>query len=205
MRYPYDDALRARMVANLSGFERREIDEPQRRAATAIAVVDHGGAAGYLFIRRALTMRRNPGQYALPGGRAEPGETTAETARRELAEELGVVLGPESVIGVLDDMPTRAGGVVTPVVLWAGGAVTMTPDPDEVHDAWVRAVSELDHPEAPRWVTLDGVDGQVLRMPVGSEWINPPTATMLYQFREVALHGRVVRVHEVASPLWTAR
>ena len=204
MSYPYDDALRARIVANLHGFEPRTIAGSERRAATAIALVDHAGDAGYLFIRRALTMRRNPGQYALPGGRADAGESIPETARRELAEELGVVLGAESVLGVLDDLPTRAGGIVTPVVLWAGRAVTMRPDPDEVHDAWVRPVAELDHPEAPRWVSLDGVAGRVLRMPVGTEWINPPTAAMLYQFREVALHGRTVRVHEVASPRWTA-
>lgn len=204
MSYPYDLALRDRITEHCDVFERRVIDAPERRAATAIALVDHGGEAGYLFIRRALSMRRNPGQYALPGGRAEPGESIPTTARRELAEELGVDLGPEAVLGVLDDLPTRAGGVVTPVVLWAGGGVVMTPDPEEVHDAWVRPVAELDHPQAPRWVELDGVDGAVLRMPVGGEWINPPTAAMLYQFREVALHGRAVRVHDVASPLWTA-
>ncbi len=205
MIYSYTLALRDRIVANCAQFDRRVIEAAPRRAATAIALVDHGGEAGYLFIRRALTMRRNPGQYALPGGRAEPGESVSETARRELAEELGVDLGPETVIGILDDLPTRAGGVVTPVLLWAGRAVTMTLDPDEVHDAWVRPISELDHPEAPRRVTLDGVEGEVLRMPVGGEWINPPTAAMLYQFREVGLHGRTVRVHDVASPLWTAK
>ncbi|MBK5287672.1 MAG: CoA pyrophosphatase [Acidimicrobiia bacterium] len=205
MSYRYEFALRERIGANCAAFERRVIEDSERRAATAIALVDDAGEAGYLFIRRALTMRRNPGQYALPGGRAEPGESAEHTARRELAEELGVDLGPETVLGVLDDLPTRAGGVVTPVVLWAGGAVTMALDPDEVHDAWVRPVAELDHPEAPRRVTLDGVEGQVLRMPVGGEWINPPTAAMLYQFREVGLHGRTVRVHDVASPLWTAK
>ncbi len=204
MSYPYDLALRDLITRHCDAFDRRVIDGPERRAATAIALVDHGGEAGYLFIRRALSMRRNPGQYALPGGRAEPGESIPTTARRELAEELGVDLGPDAVLGVLDDLPTRAGGVVTPVVLWAGGGVVMTPDPEEVHDAWVRPVAELDHPEAPRWVDLDGVDGAVLRMPVGGEWINPPTAAMLYQFREVALHGRAVRVHDVGSPLWTA-
>ncbi len=205
MSYAYSDEVRDRWAEHLAGFERRSIAEPDGHAATAIALVESDGAVGYLFLRRALDLRRNPGQYALPGGRLEPGESVADAARRELAEELGVLLGPESVLGVLDDLPTRAGGIVAPVVLWAGGAVELTPDPAEVHDAWIRPVAELDHPEAPRWVTLEGVDGPVLRMPVGGEWINPPTAAMLFQFREVVVHGREVRVHEVASPLWTAR
>ncbi len=76
-------------------------------------------------------------------------------------------------------------------------------DPDEVHGAWVIAISGLEHPEAPQWVEVDGVDGEILQMPVAGEWINPPTAAILYQFREVALHGRTVRVHDIPSPEWT--
>jgi hypothetical protein len=37
------------------------------------------------------------------------------------------------------------------------------------------------------------------------DWINPPTAAWLYQFREVALYGREARVHSVGQPSWTAR
>ena len=35
-------------------------------------------------------------------------------------------------------------------------------------------------------------------------WVNPPTAAWLYQFREVALRGRTVRVDQVGQPHWTA-
>jgi hypothetical protein len=140
----------------------------------------------------------------LPGGRIDAGETAEDAARRELAEELGVELPETAALGLLDDLPTRGGAVITPVVLWAAGAPDLAPNPAEVHDAWVIAVSGLAHPEAPQWAKVEGVKGKVLQMPVGGEWINPPTAAILYQFREVALHGNPVRVHDVPSPLWTA-
>ena len=203
MSYEYAVALRRRLQKNLEQHERYEIDTDGPRAAVAITLADVGGRAGYVFIRRALTLRRNPGQFALPGGGVDAGETVDEAARRELDEEVGVDLPETSVLGLLDDFPSPSGGVITPVVLWAAGAVTLEPNPEEVHGAWVMSVSELDHPQAPRWETLEGVKGDVLRMPVGGEWINPPTAAILYQFREVGLHARTVRVHEVGSPRWT--
>lgn len=205
MTHAFGGELRERILANLRTFERRPIDDDSPRAAVAITVCDLDGEAGYVFIRRSLTMRSNAGQYALPGGRCEPGEGAADAARRELAEEVGVAVGTDGVLGLLDDLVTRTGRVVTPVVCWVDGPVALVLDPGEVHDAWVVPVSELDHAEAPRWVTVREVEGRVLRMPVRGEWINPPTAAMLYQFREVALHGRAVRVHDVSSPRWTGR
>lgn len=204
MSLEYAVSLRRRIAANLAAHERHEIPGADR-AAVAVTLVDRGGRAGYLFIRRALTLSHNAGQFALPGGRIDPGETPAEAALRELEEELGVTLPERAVLGELDDLPTRSGVVITPVVLWADGAPELAPHPDEVHEAWTIAVSELEHPDAPQWVTVKGVKGKVVRMPVGGEWINPPTAAILYQFREVGLHGASVRVHEIPHPEWTER
>lgn len=62
-------------------------------------VFDPGG-------RLLLIRRKNPpfrGQYALPGGYVEYGETTEHAAARELAEETGLAAVKLSLIGVYSD------------------------------------------------------------------------------------------------------
>ena len=205
MARPHGAALRDQIGANLDRFERRSRDDAVRRAAVAIALVPVDGECCYLFTQRSWELRRGAGQFALPGGALDEGETLAEAARRELHEELGVELGPESVLGALDDIVTLTGFAMTPVVLWSTQPVELRPNPLEVHEAWLVPVDELDHPEAPRRIAGSDPERPLLRMPVRGEWINPPTAAALYQFREVGLHGRTVRLDDVGHPDWTAR
>jgi hypothetical protein len=94
--------------------------------------------------------------------------------------------------------------VVTPVVLWSDTPIALTPDPTEVHAAWLIPLSHLDHPESPRAEAHPDGGEPILRMFANGQWINPPTAAFLYQFREVALHGRWTRVASVGQPTWTA-
>lgn len=197
--------LKNRITANLGAFPRLTLDRPDlKRAAVAILISPVHGHPTYALTRRGLTMRRGPGAYALPGGGADPGETAVATAMRETSEELGVTLGADAPLGQLDDFVTLSGHLVTPVVLWSSTPLTLRPDPVEVHRAWLVPLSELDHPESPRRSRplLGGTP--TLRMRVRGQWINPPTAAWLFQFREVALHGRWTRVAAIAQPMWTA-
>jgi 8-oxo-dGTP pyrophosphatase MutT (NUDIX family) len=171
----------------------------------AITLVPHDGECHYLFTQRAWTLRRGAGQYALPGGSVDPDETPADAARRELLEELGVDLDAADVLGMLDDFTTRTGHVITPVIVWSQLAVALQPDPTEVHAAWFVPVAELDHPDAPRAEPNPNGGAEIVQVPVRGEWINPPTAALLLQFRDVALHGRATRVAHVGQPDFTAR
>ena len=200
-------ALRERIIRNLTMFERVEIDPAGHRlAGVAIVLSPAAGEPTYALTRRALTLRRGAGNWALPGGGFEPGEDAIAAARRETAEELGVALPAEAALGLLDDFVTLTGHRVTPVILWSPEPLALNPDPTEVGAVYLNPVAELDHPEAPR--REDHPDGgePILRMFASQgHWINPPTAAFLYQFREVALHGRLVRVANVGQPPWTAR
>src|SRR5271154_2809162 len=125
-RSPADD--RAAIAARLAGFQRVPIVRPGLRAASvAVCVVVRHGAPCLVITRRAASLRNHPGQWALPGGSRDPGESAEGTARRELREETGVAVQASDVLGVLDDYGTRSGYLITPVVVWGGPAdTTMT-------------------------------------------------------------------------------
>ena len=198
-------ALKVQITANLAAFPRLAIAVEERRvAAVAIVLTPVDGVMTYMLTRRALTMRRGAGNYALPGGNVEPGEDAIAAAMRETFEELGVSLRREWALGLLDDFVTLGGHVVTPVVFWSDEPANLIPDPTEVGEAWQNPITELDHPDSP--MSEDHPDGgePIKRMYARGQWINPPTAAWLYQFREVALYGRHTRVSTIGQPNWTA-
>lgn len=193
--------------------------EGQRRAAVALVLTDagHGGGlpgmavhaqwqteVAIIVTKRAETLRAHAGQFALPGGRIDAGETPEQTALRELQEEVALLLPPERVIGRLDDVVSRSGFAITPVVVWGGRADGLMPNPGEVASIHRIPISELLRPDAPI-LTMEGQDQPVLRMPVGEGWIAAPTAAMLYQFREVCVLGRDTRVGHFEQPRFAWR
>ena len=122
MSYPFAAPFRDELAARCAAFPRLAYEGAAlKRAAVVLALVDAAdgsGEAAFLLTRRAMTLRAHGGQWALPGGRCDPGETLEEAALRELHEELGLAVAPSSVLGVLDDYETRSGYVIAPVVAW---------------------------------------------------------------------------------------
>jgi 8-oxo-dGTP pyrophosphatase MutT (NUDIX family) len=167
------------------------------------AVTGVAGGAAFLLCRRAAKMNRHGGQWALPGGRVDPGETSEQTALRELDEELGLRLGHDAVLGRLDDYVTRSGYVMTPIVLWADGQVELRPEPTEVAHAYRIGLHELQRDDSPRFVTIPESPRPVVQVPLGRDLIHAPTGAVLVQFRWVALDGRAnERVHDFEQPVF---
>ena len=89
------------MERNLGRFDRRSVPLGESRAAAVAVVVVPGeaGSAAVLLTRRASGLRRHGGQWAIPGGRLDPGETPEIAALRELEEEVGLALPPDAILG----------------------------------------------------------------------------------------------------------
>jgi len=100
-----------------------------------------------LLIRRGK--EPNKGQWSLPGGRQELGETIAETAVREVAEETAVDVRPACLVDVVDSITKDETGRITYhytlvelMCLWEGGAPVAN---DDALDA--------------QWFSLDDLSG----------------------------------------------
>ncbi len=106
-------------------------------AAVLIPVIAHAQELTVLFTQRTQHLKSHSGQVSFPGGRAEPGDASAEfTALREAQEEIGLALERVEIVGRLPEYHTRTGFRVTPVIGLIQPPLELTPDPREVESVF---------------------------------------------------------------------
>lgn len=209
MHFPFDDTWRADIAARCAAFPRVAYGGSDALKHAAVAIVlthagDGSGEATILLTKRAMSLRGHAGQWALPGGRCDEGETLQQAALRELHEELGLEAGDADILGVLDDYPTRSGYAIAPVVVWLADDTALAPNPAEVASVHRIRLGSLAHDTAIEFLTIPESDRQVIRLHFGDRHIHAPTAALVYQFRELAL-GRVTRVVDLDAPVFAWR
>lgn len=204
----FTPALRAVLASRLADFERRRLPLDGRRLAVVTLTVIAGddGQAAILLTRRARGLRRHSGQFALPGGRVDAGETAADAGLRELEEEVGLRLPPERILGWLDDFATHSGFVISPMVLWAGTQETLKPDPREVAVIYQVPLADCGRRGALKRVPFSGFSRvPVLSLKSVGAWVFSPTAAIIHQFAELAVHGRHTAVADFKQPAFARR
>ena len=93
------------------------------------------------------------------------------------------------------------------MVVWGGASCELRPDPHEVASVHRIPLDALDEPEVPRLRRIPQSDRPVLSIPLRQvdTDIHAPTAAVLFQFREVAMHGRATRVAHYEQPVFAWR
>jgi len=192
------------VAARVAGFPRIAADRPDlKQAAVAVCVTQHEGRPCLLLTRRSARLRAHAGQWALPGGRREAGETAVDGALRELAEEVGLVLAVGSVLGLLDDYVTRSGYVMTPVACWAGPAGQLTGSEAEVASVHEVPLADLD--VEPRFISIPESVAPVVQLPLLGDYLHAPTAAIVHQFCRIACRDEVQRVAHYEQPVFAWR
>ncbi len=199
MPYPFTPDLRARIVANVASAPAMSLmpADHHRAAVGVVLLPDSAGETCFVLTLRPSTLRRHAGQFALPGGRLEADETPEAAALREISEEIGLALPPSAVLGRLDDFASRSGHLITPIVCWTSQSELVV-NPEEVEAAYRLPIADLERSGNPRLEPL-------LHFALANSSVYAPTAAILYQFRELALHGRRIRVAEVEQPRFAWR
>lgn len=205
---PFDPALRERIEGRLASIEAQRVPPARgakrmRRAAVAFVVVgDEAGEACFVLTRRASGLRRHSGQWAIPGGRMDEGETPADAARRELHEEVGLAVPERDVLGRLDDYTTRSGYVITPVVCWGPRRPALALDRNEVARAHLVPLGRLLAPDLAATTDIPESDRPVLSVGLLGGRIFAPTAAVIFQAREWLLMDRATRVAHYEQPVF---
>lgn len=211
----HNERLREKIHHKLKTFDRVEAQKDGLTAAAVvigISILANSTNAGILLTRRSSKLRKHAGQYALPGGKVDNGESLVEAALRELQEELNLNEAESSVLGFLDDMPTQSGFNITPVVVWIDNLNSLKPNPDEVAEVYQIPLEELEtislnlsHEDPTPEQGRSESAVMSLYLPSVGTTVYSPTAAIIYQFREVAMRGIATRVAHFGQPRFAWR
>lgn len=172
------------MATPVSGgkFRSKHPGQPKRGGVTILLYPREG--LWYLpFIKRPDYQGIHSGQISFPGGKMEPQDTDLiATALRETAEEVGVVINREQVIGTLSPLYIVASHYeVLPIVAFMEQAPEFHPDPREVQGLIETSLDHLLLPDTVKQkeIRVRGMDISAPYFDIDKQVVWGATAMML--------------------------
>lgn len=113
----------------------------QKPFVLSVKAIVRDGEGRCLLLRRSAASKGNPGKWDFPGGKLDPGERVDEGLCREVAEETGVTISVERVLGAAQSgLPDRMVAYLIMEARLESGEVRLSEEHDDF--VWV-ALSEL--------------------------------------------------------------
>jgi 8-oxo-dGTP pyrophosphatase MutT (NUDIX family) len=192
--------IRSLLRQGLLSHKRLELAIPGfHRAGVLVPLLEGTGEAELLFTQRTLHVETHKGQISFPGGMVDPGDTDiTATALREMEEEIGVHRSVIEIVGLLDDLSTPSGFLITPVVGILQSPPRLTLNTREVAEAFHVPLSFFRNPGHARreFRNANGTQHEVWFYEFGGKVIWGATAHIV----RTLLHTMGVLPHEQQGP-----
>lgn len=189
MGAPFDRSFSERVRRALSSYEPKRTEIGGLRSASVLLALfasEVPRAPALWLLRRPDGSSAHSGQVALPGGKPEPSDTgPLATALREAHEEIGLPPSYVEVLGVLDDLPTITGFLITPFVGWVDRPFTPMPHAGEVARVFSAPLAAFAEEPTSVSVPWGSSERRVLSYEVEGEIVWGATAAILRHFVEV--------------------
>ncbi len=157
-------------------------------SAVLVPIVKKPAGLELLFTKRTETVEHHKGQISFPGGAADKTDASpADTALRESSEEIGLDRSAVSILGMMDDLQTPSGFIVTPVVGFIEQLPPLRVNTDEVAEV-IFIPMELffdDNKRHSKIVELNGTKREVYFFDVWKEPVWGATAFFVKQLIDV--------------------
>jgi len=117
----------------LTGYQPRRVVQPDLAEAGVLVAITDEDDPSLLLTRRSVQLSTHKGEVAFPGGKRDPeDDSIITTALREAEEEVALPRDQVRVLGELDQVVSRFGYRVTPVLGIIPPGLVLKPSPAEL-------------------------------------------------------------------------